>query len=122
MHKLDLLRAEQAPRREEEWGTITWFAGSITGGNGTLTLGRVVIRSGQSNPRHFHTICDEVLTLLSGEIEHTVGAELVTMAPGDTLLVPAHIPHNARCIGEEDADMIVAYSSANRDFHRVVST
>ncbi len=37
--------------------------------------------------------------------------------PGDTLVVPAGVPHNACCISTTDADMIVAYSSADRDFH-----
>ena len=70
-----------------------------------------------ANPRHYHTTCEEVLTLLAGQIEHTMGDEQVVMEPGDTLVVPAGVPHNATCVSSTDADMIVAYSSADRDFH-----
>ena len=112
-----LLKATQVVPKDEEWGTLTWFAGNIIGNAQGLTLGRVVILAGKANPRHYHTTCEEVLTLLAGRIEHTMGDERVTMEPGDTLVVPAGVPHNACCISTTDADMIVAYSSADRDFH-----
>jgi quercetin dioxygenase-like cupin family protein len=100
-----------------EWGTITWFAGGDVGNADGLTLGRVVIVAGKSNPRHFHTTCEEALTLLSGRLEHTAADDSVVMEPGDTLVIPPNVPHNATSLGPDDADMIVAYSSADRDFH-----
>ena len=112
-----LLKAAQAEVRDEEWGHLTWFAGHVVGNALGLTLGRVVIRAGQSNPRHYHTTCEEALTLLAGRIKHSMGDESVIMEPGDTLVVPAGVRHNAACLSSTDADMIVAYSSADRDFH-----
>jgi len=99
----------------EEWGSLTWLASeSLTGSQ--VTVGRVVIAPGQANPRHCHRTCEEVLYLLRGRLAHTVGDRVVTMEAGDTLCVPAGVMHNARNIGREDADMIVAYSSGRRDF------
>ena len=103
-------------RVEAGWGHLTWLAGAQTGNAQGLTLGRVVIKSGQSNPRHCHRNCEEVLHLLSGQLQHTVGADMVTLNPGDSLTIPAGVFHNAASTGEEDADMIVAYSEAERDF------
>ena len=105
-----------ADRIVEDWGSLTWLAGQKIGNAQGLTLGRVVIRKGQSNPRHSHPNCEEVLYLLKGRLEHTLGDEKVILAPGDTIVLDAGIPHNATSIGEEDADMIVAYSSGARGF------
>ncbi len=118
MMEFEVRRGEQtgAARKNEVWGSLTWLAGSNVSTGDTLTLGRVVIRRGQSNPRHAHSNCCEALYLLSGRLRHTVGTEEVILEPGDTLIVPPGVFHNAETIGEEDADMIVAYDSAQRDF------
>jgi len=105
-----------AHRVEEDWGSLTWLASQKIGNAQSLTLGRVVIRKGKSNPRHSHPNCEEVLYLLRGRLEHTVGEEKVILEPGDTITLDAGIPHNATSIGDEDADMIVAYSSGTRGF------
>ena len=103
-------------RAEAGWGHLTWLAGAQTGNAQGLTLGRVVIKAGQSNPRHCHPGCEEVLYLMAGQLRHTVGDEAVTLNPGDTLTIPAGMFHNAVSTGAQDADMIVAYSQAERDF------
>ncbi|HIG45791.1 MAG TPA: hypothetical protein EYQ20_04975 [candidate division Zixibacteria bacterium] len=38
------------------------------------------------------------------------------MTAGDTLVLPAGVMHNAVSKGDMDADMIVTYSSGERDF------
>ena len=105
-----------AHRIVEDWGSLTWLAGQKIGNAEGLTLGRVVIRKGQSNPRHSHPNCEEALYLLAGRLEHTLGDEKVILEPGDTIVLDAGIPHNATNTGKEDADMIVVYSSGTRGF------
>lgn len=113
-----VLSNEDATRQRAEagWGSLTWLASAQLGNAAGLTLGRVVIRTGESNPRHCHRNCEEILYLLSGQLEHSIGADTVTLKSGDSLTIPAGVFHNAASTGEEDADMIVAYSSAQRDF------
>ena len=107
---------EAAARRvDEPWGSLTWLANSELGG-ARLTLGRVVIKQGESNPRHSHANCQEVLYLLCGRLEHQVGEQWVTLNAGDTLVVEAGVAHCARSVGEQDAEMIVAYDSGRREF------
>jgi quercetin dioxygenase-like cupin family protein len=98
------------------WGSLCWLAGGELGNATGLTLGRVVIFRGASNPRHCHPNCEEVLYLLSGSLEHTLGEETVLLNPGDTLHIPAGVFHSARSVGDDEADMMVAYSSAAREF------
>jgi quercetin dioxygenase-like cupin family protein len=105
-----------ARRVQTNWGDLLWLADATIGNAAGLTLGRVTIKAGESNPRHCHPNCEEVLYLMSGKLEHTVGDEVVTLSPGDSLTIPAGMFHNARSIAEVDADMIVAYSEAERGF------
>jgi len=100
----------------ESWGTLTWLGNPQIGNLRNMTVGRVVIKKGHSNPRHSHGNCDELLYLLKGRLEHTLGKGKVVLNPGDTLTVPSGVFHNALSIGDEDADMIVCYPTGDRDF------
>jgi quercetin dioxygenase-like cupin family protein len=100
---------------EFPWGRITWLVSGDIGNSEALTAGRVVIRKGERNGEHYHDNCEEILHLLQGELEHTAGPDrLFHMRAGDTITVPAGIPHYATSVGDEDAVMIVCYSTAHR--------
>lgn len=100
----------------ESWGSLNWLANGSLLNTRQQTIGRVVIKRGQHNPRHAHPDVEEILYLLTGKLEHTVGDQRVILEPGDTLLIPPGIFHNATSIGDVDADMIVAYPTAQRSF------
>ncbi|MEM7030817.1 MAG: cupin domain-containing protein [Chloroflexota bacterium] len=103
-------------RIHEDWGNLLWLASKDIGNADGLTLGRVVIKPGQSNPRHCHPACEEIIYVLSGRLEHTLGDQSYTMGTGDVLPIPAGVFHNATNIGDEDVDVIVAYSDGERGF------
>ena len=80
----------------------------------TMTVGRVVINAGHGNPVHRHPNCDEVLHVLSGRIEHTLGTAKYIMNPGDAISIPAGEWHNARALDGVPAEMVICFSSADR--------
>ena len=98
----------------ENWGSLTWLAGGKIGNSGGLTLGRVTIDPGERNPRHMHPNSEEILYLLAGRLEHSLGDEAVTLDPGDSITIPRGAFHNAVSTGSVIADMIVAYDTADR--------
>jgi sugar phosphate isomerase/epimerase/quercetin dioxygenase-like cupin family protein len=106
----------EAKKVAEDWGSLRWLANQSIGNVENLTLGRVIIKKGASNPRHAHPGAEEVLYLLKGKLRHTVGKESYILNAGDTLAIPEGAFHNAYSIGDEDADMIVAYSTGRRAF------
>jgi quercetin dioxygenase-like cupin family protein len=116
--KWSVLRRGEAEvkRVEGDWGTLIWLAGKGTGNAAGISMARVTIRRGFSNPPHAHPNCEEVLHLLSGRLNHFTGGEWVTLEPGDTLSVAPEVVHYALSIGETDADMLVAYSTGERGF------
>ena len=109
-------REIDAQRVDAAWGSLRWIAGGETDNATGLTLGRVVIKAGHANPRHCHTSCEEVLYLLAGRLEHTLGDDTHTLKAGDAITIPAGVFHNAAAVGDDDAEMIVVFSSAERDF------
>ncbi len=114
--KLRRASESEGARIEESWGSLSWLANRQIGNAQGITVGRVIIKKGQSNPRHGHSGAEEVLYLLRGKLRHTMGDEEVVMEAGDTLVVPPDVFHNATNVGDEDADMIVAYPTGVRDF------
>jgi quercetin dioxygenase-like cupin family protein len=111
----NILDADNAIRETFDWGELTWYANAQLGNAQSLTLGRCRIKSGQENPKHHHTNCEEILHLEQGEIVHTLGDQSIKMTVGDTIVIPPHLVHNARNTGDEEAIMFIAFSSASRE-------
>ena len=101
---------------QESWGWLMWLASAKLAQTSGLTVGRVLIRKGKNNPRHRHPLSEEVLHLLRGKLDHSVGDDRVLLQAGDTLRIPPGVFHNAVSVGEEDAEMIVSYNTPDRDF------
>ena len=97
-----------------DWGQIEWLISGAQGNSQTMTFGRVTIKAGHANPRHQHPNCDEILHLLSGTIEHSLRDEKFIMQAGDSISIPTGVFHNARTISVEDAVMLIAFSSPDR--------
>ena len=108
-----LKKAHDAQGLDFDWGRIEWLVSEELGNSRTMTFGRVTIKSGQSNPVHRHPNCDEILHLLQGQLEHSLGDDLLTMEAGDTISIPAGVWHNARASGADDAVMLISFSSSN---------
>jgi quercetin dioxygenase-like cupin family protein len=107
---------DKVPADESPWGSLRWMMnGKIEPGAG-VTLGVVELKAGQSNPRHVHPNCEEVIYVLSGTCRHEVGKETVTLRPGDVLRIPAGVPHMATALGNEPSRSIVVYNTGERQF------
>lgn len=100
--------------QEFDWGRLAWLASRALGNCETMTVGRAIIRAGRQNPVHRHPNCDEILHLLRGRVDHSLGDGRTVLKPGDVIVIPAGTWHNARSMGDEDADMVICFSSADR--------
>ena len=98
-----------------EWGSLTWFANRELGNSTEMTIGRCVLMPGQSNPRHYHPNCTEILVVVQGQIRHTIseGVE-AELKEGDTVTISPNIWHRATNIGQKEAVLFIAFSSGDR--------
>jgi quercetin dioxygenase-like cupin family protein len=110
-----ILRAADRRTEEFDWGRLDWFASASLGNSEHQTVGRCTLKPGMENPCHLHPNCEEVLHVLRGRVSHYMeGSRNVELAEGDTITLPAGVPHHARNIGGEDAALLICYSSADR--------
>src|SRR5262249_25435656 len=56
---------------------------------------------------HLHPNYDEAVTLLSGELETTIGDSLFTLHAGQSIFVPRTVPHRFRNLTNEEATGIL---------------
>jgi quercetin dioxygenase-like cupin family protein len=109
-----LCRQADGELLETSWGRLVWSASRQIGNSQTMSFGRVTIRAGEENPRHRHPNCDEILHLLSGRLEHSLAGKKIIMEAGDTIAIPQGAWHQARSIGDVDAEIVICFSSAER--------
>ncbi len=66
--------------------------------NGELSIVEDSLKPGFYLGRHHHKIMTEVFYILEGEVEFTFDDETILARPGDTITVPPHVWHAARCV------------------------
>ncbi len=115
MKKAGIVRAHDTESVETPWGSLTWYANAALENSAEITVGRCIIKPGCENPLHSHPNCSEILVVLHGRIMHVIeeGRE-VELSEGDVISLPVNLRHKARNTGEEDAVLLIAFSSADR--------
>ena len=109
-----VVAVERTPERETAWGFMQWLCSGTLFPDAEITFGYVEMNPGAKNPLHLHPNSDEVLFLVEGELEHSLGGEVFHMGPGSSIHIPRSVPHDAANRGPELARMIVAYPTADR--------
>jgi quercetin dioxygenase-like cupin family protein len=96
------------------WGSIQWMCTGESAPDGNITFGYVQIEPGQKNPRHYHPNSSEVLFLIEGELDHSLGDENFHLTAGTSIFIPIGVKHDARNNGSVTARMVVAYPIGDR--------
>ena len=103
-------------RNEFSWGVIEWLAGADVGNGDELSLARMLLKPGAANDLHSHGNCEESVYVVSGTIECITDGSSVTLAAGDNTVVARSAKHVLRNVGSEPAELMLSYSSAEREF------
>jgi quercetin dioxygenase-like cupin family protein len=112
--KATIMRDGEGPTLRFPWGAIQWLCNAEIDPEAQQTLGLVYILPGEKNPRHHHPNCEELLVVLSGECDHSLGDAVHHLAAGAMIRIPAGVAHDARNTGWEPVRMLICYSSADR--------
>ncbi len=105
---------EQNDVHDMPWGELRWYTSAAMDNSRVMTTGVAILRPGKSNPVHYHPNCDEILTVVSGKIQHTMNEVSVEMSAGDTVSIPQGVLHNATNTGDEDAILAISFNTAFR--------
>jgi quercetin dioxygenase-like cupin family protein len=97
-----------------EWGTIQWLCSGERLPDARMTFGYVEIAAGAKNPRHYHPNSDEVLYVIEGELDHSLGDVVYHLTPGMAIHIPQGVVHDARNTAAGVARVVIAYSTGDR--------
>ncbi|MEQ9563537.1 MAG: cupin domain-containing protein [Woeseiaceae bacterium] len=67
-----------------------------------LTVARIYFKDGFLVPMHSHEQ-EQVTQVISGTMRFTIGEDrgrTVDLGPGDVIVIPSNVPHEALCIGD----------------------
>lgn len=102
------------------WGQMEWLANQASHPGTQTSLARMTVKPGADTPLHLHDNCSELLHVLQGAVELQVSAyDPLLLNAGQTHLIPTYRPHSLRNVGEEDAELMLSYSTAKRHYQEL---
>jgi len=109
-----VVSVERDPASVLPWGFMQWLCSGTLFGDAQQTFGYVEINPGEKNPKHYHPNSDEVLYLLAGELDHSLGDEVHHLRAGMAIHIAQGVAHDAINRGITVARMLVAYPTPDR--------
>ena len=85
----------------------------------SLWVGHLEIAPGAQVTTHIHPDTEEAMGIVEGQLETTLGDEVVNLGPGDTVLAPAGVKHGF--INHSGAKAVLLASFPKTSFQRVAA-
>jgi quercetin dioxygenase-like cupin family protein len=109
---MTVIRRAGARRTQTPNAVMTTLA-SPTQGGAAQSLWRVDMTPGQSGPLHTFD-AEQLWTVLAGGAEITLDGAAVSLAPGDTAVLPAAVPRQVTADGGDGLSAIVTAQAGAR--------
>jgi mannose-6-phosphate isomerase-like protein (cupin superfamily) len=112
------IRARDAAKQAgsaRAWGFQVWMANRALSGS-SLSLARIILEAGHSTDSHHHPNADEVIYSIRGRVAVHAGPETFLLEAADALAIPSALAHRIENVGTDDAELILTYSTGNRDY------
>ncbi len=111
------IRRDAGSRAEATaWGSVEW---AVRGGDppgAEQTLAIATWEPGLGNDEHTHPNCEEIVYVIDGAIDHTLGDQVVRLEAGDVIVVPRDVPHRLVNNSAAPARTLIVFSSPDRQF------
>ncbi|MBZ0292583.1 MAG: cupin domain-containing protein [Anaerolineae bacterium] len=78
------------------------FMGQVAGGSHQHSLAQITLPPGKASAKHYHPVAEESYYILSGHGTLMLGDEIMTLASGDVVAIPANTIHEIRNNTTED--------------------
>jgi quercetin dioxygenase-like cupin family protein len=99
-----------------DFGSVQWAVRADDPPGAESTVGLATFAAGKSNVEHVHLNCEEVVYVLDGEVEHTLGAQRTVLRAGDLIVVPRGVPHRLLNVSAAPVRAYIVFSSPDRQF------
>jgi len=99
-----------------DFGRVHWVVRENDPPRAEQTIGLATFDAGKGNVEHIHPNCEEVVYVLAGEVEHTLGDQKTLLKAGDLIVVPRNVPHKLTNKGGSAVTACIIFSSPDRKF------
>ena len=99
-----------------EFGSVHWAVREGDPAGAEQTIGLATFDAGKGNAEHIHPNCEEVVYVLDGEVEHTLGDQRTVLRAGDLIVVPRNVPHRLINRGDAPVRTYIVFSAPERRF------
>jgi quercetin dioxygenase-like cupin family protein len=100
---------------EYEWGAIKWICDAKITPESTQSFGYAYVLPGKTNPEHSHNSCEEIIYMLSGELDVCFDGGRTKVRPGQTAVIPKGLHHSVVNEGWEPVVYVASFSAMLRD-------
>ena len=98
--------SRDTPQEVLDWGKLRWMSHPPSTGAGQLTVIEVSILPGHGHNFHKHPEQEEVIYVVSGEVEQWLGTEQRILRASDSVFIPADMVHASFNTGTEEAKLL----------------
>jgi quercetin dioxygenase-like cupin family protein len=105
MSSLFRLAADIA-KDEHPWGNSHWISHPGSTGAEQIVVLRGTFLPSQGHAFHIHPDQEEVIFVVSGEVEQWIDREKRMLGPGDAVFVPPGVIHGTYNVGSTDATVL----------------
>ncbi len=102
------------------WGRIAWMAGPGVTPSSLLRVGRMEIEGRQTVSFHRHPDMEEVLYVLTGQIEQWIDRKSTMLAVGDSATVPQDAVHASRNPDSSTAEVLLIHCPVRNEVESTV--
>lgn len=112
-------RAVGSAAERTAFGSVHWAVREGDPAGAEMTVGLAIFDAGKGNAEHIHPNCEEVVYVMDGEVEHTLGDQSTTLRAGDLIVVPRDVPHRLINRSASPVRAYIVFSSPARQFVEV---
>ena len=99
-----VIRSE-VPADALDWGQLRWLCNPPSTGAKDLTVIDVTLKPGKGHDFHKHPDQEEVIVVVSGQVEQWLDREKRVLGPGDSVFIPAGVVHASFNAGTAEAKL-----------------
>lgn len=98
---------EVIERVQQDWGANNWISRPSLTGAKHISVIEVIVKPGAGHNFHKHPDQEEVITVITGQIEQWLEDEMQILNPGDSIFIDADVVHASFNAGDSQAKMMV---------------
>ncbi len=102
--------AQDAVREQLDWGSLAWCSRPATTGAKGLAVIEVTLAPGGGHAFHKHPRQEELIYVISGEVEQWLDREKRVLGSGDSVFIPGDVVHASFNTSDVEARLLAILS------------